>query len=186
MINLAHEEHEKEHGGGREVECEERTGSPQYNRRENELSIKERKMVGSPQFMRRGASTLERTTLGRCSRKQGEEHEERGSHLKEQCDEREEEHEEEREGEREEECEEEREEEREEEHEEEREEECEECEEHEEREECQGVAALQPQRRGVSTHEERRVAGSLQYNRNGTDRQICEHFDKLADGLVIP
>ena len=48
------------------------------------MSIKERKMVGSPQFMRRGASTLERTTLGRCSRKQGEECEER----EEECEER--------------------------------------------------------------------------------------------------
>src|SRR5882724_2643089 len=115
--------------GGHEVECEEHTGSPQYNRRENQLSIKEWKMVGSPQFMRRGTSTLEHTTLGRCSRKEGEwEHEE--EHEEEREEEREEEHEEER----------------------------------EEHEECQGVAALQPQRRGVSTHEERRVEGSLQYN----------------------
>ena len=79
MINLAHEEHEKGHGGGREVECEERTGSPQYKHRENKLSIKEQKMVGSPQFMRRGASTLKCTTLGRCSRKQGEEPSEGGA-----------------------------------------------------------------------------------------------------------
>src|SRR5882724_6332864 len=90
MINLAHEEHEKEHGGGREVECEERTGSPQYNRRENNLSIKEWKMVGSLQFMRRGASTLKCTTLGRCSRKQGKERKE----CKEEHEECKEEHEE--------------------------------------------------------------------------------------------
>jgi len=50
-------------------------------------------MVGSLQFMRRGASTLEHTTLVRCSRKQGEEREEHGSHLKEEREEREEERE---------------------------------------------------------------------------------------------
>jgi len=56
-------------------------------------------MVGSPQFMRRGASTLERTTLGRCSRKQGEEHEEVWEPSEEEREAHEEEREEEREGE---------------------------------------------------------------------------------------
>jgi len=123
-----------------------------------------------------GTSTLKHTMLGRCSRKQGKEPSEGGAH-KEHEEECEEEHDEECEEEHEEECEEEHEEECEEEHEEEcgrsNEEECEEeheeeCEEEheesEEHEECQWGGALQLQRRGVSTHEEQSVAGSLQYN----------------------